>query len=112
MLRRKDNRIKGCWNPKCSRCRKHYKYTAKDRYCSLCRSELVFVCSKCGGLLEDEGRKHTVCGKCLANRKANAENRREAVASVIGAVGAVGSVVADRFSEKASKTESKGNEKK
>ena len=100
MFKRKDKRIKGCWNPKCKRCKQHYKYAASDKYCSLCKSELVYICSKCGGLLEDEGRKHRVCNKCIANKEANAENRKEAAASVLSAAAAVGNVVADRINKK------------
>ena len=100
MLKRRDKRIKGCWNPKCKRCKKHYKYKADEKYCSLCKSELVYVCSKCGGLLEDVGRKHTVCAKCLANKEANADARKEAVATVLSATAAVGNVVADSIKKK------------
>lgn len=100
MLFWKDKRIKACWNPRCKRCKTHYKYTAADKYCSLCRRELVFVCSKCGGLLEDEGRRHRVCYKCIERKVNNAENRKEAAANVVDAMGAIGSLITDKMNKK------------
>lgn len=100
MFSHKDKRIKGCWNPKCSRCRKQHKYTAQDKYCSLCGRELVFVCARCGGLLEDEGRRHRVCWKCQERRENAKGDRRAAAASIATAAADVGNVIAKRLERK------------
>ena len=64
----KDKRIKGCPNPDCECNRKKHKYTADDRFCTRCGSELVFVCKVCFKKLADEGPQHVICGKCAAER--------------------------------------------
>ncbi len=100
MFFRKDKRIKACWNPKCKRCKTHYKYKAADKYCSRCSKELVYVCAKCGSIMEDKGRKHTVCDRCIERKKANAENRKKAAADVVSAIGAVGDLIVDKVNKK------------
>lgn len=97
LFKRKDKRIKGCWNPKCKCCKKGITYKATDIYCTQCRSELIYKCSKCGGRLEDINRKHRVCFKCEDRKAAGADARKEAAASVLSAVAAVGNVVADNI---------------
>lgn len=99
MLKRKDRRIKACTNPSCRRCKKHYKYQADENYCSVCKSELEYVCAKCGGKLEDIDRKHKVCFKCIEKQRKNAETRKEVATGLITIAGAIGNVVAEKITK-------------
>lgn len=98
MFKLKDKRIKGCWNPLCRSHKKHLKFKSDDIYCPKCGRELVYVCAKCGRMMEDRGRKHTVCDHCIERQEANAAARKEATASVLNAIAAVGNLIAERIS--------------
>lgn len=85
----KDKRVKGCSDPSCQKAEKKVKFKAEENYCPICGSELVFVCSKCHGPLEDEGPNHRVCSGCEAvanDRKAKAIDGGKKVGGVIGSV--------------------------
>lgn len=62
----KDKRAKGCSNPDCQKAEKKVKFKAEENFCPICGSELVFVCAKCHGPLDDEGSEHRVCSSCEA----------------------------------------------
>ena len=102
-IKKKDKRTKGCWNPECVNHKKHVKFPAADNYCPRCRSELVYVCARCGGRLEDINRKHRICFKCEERRESNAENRKAAVTNVMSAAAAVGTAAADIISKRKAK---------
>ena len=60
----KDKRIKRCTDTTCEMYINKYKYSANEQVCSLCGSQLVFVCKYCFDKIEDLGLKHTVCKYC------------------------------------------------
>lgn len=60
----KDKRIKGCPEPGCARHIEHYKYKPADRFCTLCGSQLVYVCAKCFEEIEDTEEKRRYCENC------------------------------------------------
>ena len=60
----KDKRIKGCPEPGCARHNEHYKYKPSDRFCTLCGSQLVFVCAKCFKEIEDTEDQRRYCENC------------------------------------------------
>ena len=103
MFKLKDKRIKGCWNPLCRSHKKHLKFKSDDIYCPKCGRELVYVCAKCGRMMEDRGRKHTVCDHCIERKEANAAARKEATASVLSAIAAVGNLIAEKISRSKTK---------
>ena len=67
----KDKRIKCCSNSQCEcyQNKKKHKYSANDRYCTLCGSGLVFVCSKCLEPITDDGPTREVCHSCEAKQR-------------------------------------------
>ena len=88
----KDKRVKCCPNEACGRDPKHKRpvFSAEDKYCTACGSELVFACSKCLGPLSDKGPGHRVCGGCeakAADRKAKAKDVGGKVAGGVAAIG-------------------------
>ena len=60
----KDKRIKGCPEPGCARHNEHYKYKPDDMFCTLCGSQLVFVCAKCFKEIEDTEDQRRYCEEC------------------------------------------------
>jgi len=60
----KDKRIKGCPDPGCERHNEHYKYKPTDRFCTLCGSQLVYVCAKCFKEIEDTEDHRRYCEDC------------------------------------------------
>lgn len=83
----KDKRVKGCPNVTCIRNGKKYKYSATDRFCTICGEELIFVCPVCFRKLADLGRDHILCAACQAekeDRKANSKKRAQYVGNKIG----------------------------
>lgn len=64
-----DKRSKGCPNDVCKRNNEHYLYKATDLYCTICGTELVFVCPKCFGKLADQGPEHIICSSCEAEKE-------------------------------------------
>ena len=60
----KDKRIKGCPDPGCARHNEHYKYKPTDQFCTLCGSQLVYVCAKCFKELEDTEDRRRYCEDC------------------------------------------------
>ena len=98
MFKFKDKRIKGCWNPQCRSHKKHLKFKSDDIYCPKCGRELVYVCAQCGRMMEDRGRKHIICDHCVERKQAKAAARKEATASVLSAIAAVGNLIAERTS--------------
>ena len=61
---KKDKRIKGCPDPECARHNERYKYKSTDRFCTLCGSQLVYVCAKCFEEIEDTGDQRRYCENC------------------------------------------------
>ncbi len=96
----KDKRVKGCPNTLCIRNGKKYKYTAADKYCTLCGSELTFVCPVCFRKLADMGPEHVLCASCQAekaDRKANTQKRFQYIGDKLGgAARAAAKEVSDR----------------
>ena len=66
---KKDKRIKGCPDPGCERHTGHYKYKADDRFCTLCGSQLVFVCAKCFKEIEDTEDHRRYCEDCKPEKQ-------------------------------------------
>ena len=60
----KDKRIKGCPEPGCARHNEHYKYKPDDMFCTLCGSQLVYVCAKCFKEIEDTEDQRRYCEEC------------------------------------------------
>lgn len=93
----KDKRIKGCSNPLCQKAEKKSKFKAEENFCPICGSELVFVCAKCHGPLEDEGPGHRTCCGCEAaasDRKAKVVDSGKKMAAGAGSAAlAVASVL-------------------
>ena len=85
----KDKRIKGCSNPLCQKAERKSKFKAEENFCPICGSELVFVCAKCHGPLEDERPNHKICGGCEAaasDRKAKVIDGGKKMAASTGSV--------------------------
>ena len=73
----KDKRIKGCPEPGCARHNEHYKYKPSDRFCTLCGSQLVFVCAKCFKEIEDTEDQRRYCEDCKPKKlKDGAETQK------------------------------------
>lgn len=81
----KDKRVRGCSNPTCQKAQEKAKFKAEENYCPICGSELVFVCAKCHGPLDDEGPRHKICAGC----EATVNDRREKMADGAKKVGGV-----------------------
>ena len=64
----KDKRIKGCPEPGCARHNEHYKYKPDDMFCTLCGSQLVYVCAKCFKEIGDTEDKRRYCEDCKPNK--------------------------------------------
>ena len=60
----KDKRIKGCPDHGCARHIEHYRYKPADRFCTLCGSQLVYVCAKCFEEIEDTEDQRRYCENC------------------------------------------------
>ena len=108
----KDRRVKGCPNEECQRMTGHYRYKATDQYCTICGSELVFVCPGCFGKLADQGPKHIYCATCEAEKEDRKKNTRKkmkhftnqivnATKTVVHGVSEVAEAVANTVSETA-----------
>lgn len=85
----KDKRIKGCSNPLCQKAERKSKFKAEENFCPICGSDLVFVCAKCHGPLEDEGPNRKICGGCEAaasDRKAKVIDGGKKMAASAGSV--------------------------
>ena len=75
----KDKRIKGCPDPGCARHNEHYKYKPADRFCTLCGSQLVYVCAKCFKEIEDTEDQRRYCEECKPKKsKDGAESQKPA----------------------------------
>ena len=75
----KDKRIKGCPDPGCARHNEHYKYKSDDMFCTLCGSQLVYVCAKCFKEIEDTGDQRRYCEDCKPKKsKDGAESQKTA----------------------------------
>ncbi|RNL48085.1 hypothetical protein [Paraeggerthella hongkongensis] len=87
----KDKRVKGCSNPECPKAESKVQYKSDECFCVTCGSELVFVCAKCHGPLDDEGAKHRVCAACEAaaeDKKAKiVDGAKKAGGVVVGVAG-------------------------
>ena len=68
-MAKKDRRIKGCPNIDCDRHNSKYKYKSSDKYCTLCGSELIYVCAECYKEIEDAPDMHRYCENCKAEKK-------------------------------------------
>ena len=68
----KDKRIKGCPDPGCARHNEHYKYKPTDQFCTLCGSQLVYVCAKCFKEIEDTEDRRRYCEDCKPKQSKNA----------------------------------------
>lgn len=85
----KDKRTKGCSNPDCQKAERKAKFKEEENFCPICSSELVFVCAKCHGPIDDEGPSHKICGSCEAasnDRKARVIDGGKKVAAGVGSV--------------------------
>lgn len=92
----KDRRIKNCPNPSCERSIQKHKYCADDVYCSVCAEELVFVCSKCGAKIDDQGPEHRTCAACTAkvdDRKDSAKKTATKVGKGLLAIGGTAALI-------------------
>ena len=78
----KDKRIKACPNAECSRNTEKYRYKATDKFCTICGSELVFVCADCFKKIADVDSDHVRCAYCEAKREDLKHNRKKKVASI------------------------------
>ena len=75
----KDKRIKGCPEPGCARHNEHYKYKPDDMFCTLCGSQLVYVCAKCFKEIEDTEDQRRYCEECKPKKsKDGAESQKPA----------------------------------
>ena len=63
-MSKKDKRIKDCPEPGCIRHIEHYKYKPDDMFCTLCGSQLVFVCAKCFKEIDDTEDHRRFCEDC------------------------------------------------
>lgn len=85
----KDKRVKGCTDPACIKAEKKTKFKVEENFCPICGAELVFVCTKCHGPLDDEGPNHKVCSGCEAassDRKAKVVDGAKKAGGVVGGV--------------------------
>lgn len=83
----KDRRTKGCPNVGCERNTKKYAYKATDQFCTICGSELVFVCCDCFKKLADLGQDHIRCSTCEAERQDRKNNAEKRFKNFTGKVG-------------------------
>ena len=75
----KDKRVKGCPEPGCARHNEHYKYKPDDMFCTLCGSQLVYVCAKCFKEIEDTEDQRRYCEECKPKKsKDGAESQKPA----------------------------------
>jgi hypothetical protein len=97
----KDKRVKGCPEPSCQKFSSKYKFKAEDKYCTACGSELVFVCAKCHGPIDDaEGPTHRICAGCEANNKDRVAKIQHGAKNVAAAVASVGAVAVGIIAKK------------
>ncbi len=84
----KDSRIKCCSNCNCehNKNRKDHRYSAADRFCTACGSELTFACKGCLGPVIDQGPDHKLCSACEAERADKKARREDAGKKVIATV--------------------------
>lgn len=61
-----DRRKKCCPNEQCEMHKKKKTKKASEKYCSICGTQLVYVCAKCFKEIEDKGVEHRVCRHCEA----------------------------------------------
>lgn len=78
----KDKRIKACPNAECNRNTEKYRYKATDKFCTICGSELVFVCADCFKKIADVDSDHVRCAYCEAKREDLKHNRSKKIASI------------------------------
>lgn len=74
---KKDKRIKGCPDPDCARHNEHYKYKPTDLYCTLCGSQLVYVCAKCFEEIEDTEDQRRFCENCKPVQSKDGDEAKE-----------------------------------
>lgn len=94
----KDKRVKGCPNPACKKAEKKAKFKAEENYCPICGSELVIVCAKCHGPLDDEGPEHRICDGCEADmhdRKAKITDGAKKIAPALASAGAFAAIAVE-----------------
>ena len=74
----KDKRVKGCTNKNCERCYKKFKYKAMENFCSLCGTNLTYVCEKCFSEIEDIDPYHRLCSTCEERKVENKQKVKSA----------------------------------
>lgn len=75
----KDKRVKGCHNLTCKNYRKEVKFKITDNYCTLCGTELVYVCADCFEKIEEMGPGKRFCKKCEDDHNAKKEKIKAGV---------------------------------
>lgn len=85
-----DNRKKGCPNKACIMNSKKELQKNDIDYCPKCGTKLVYVCVKCFREIEDNNRKHRICGLCEAKKE---EKRQDAIDKAKKGVVKAGEVV-------------------
>ena len=75
-MSKKDKRIKGCPEPGCIRHIEHYKYKPDDMFCTLCGSQLVYVCAKCFKEIEDTEDQRRYCEERRKTKKRKRKKSR------------------------------------
>ena len=78
----KDKRVKACPNADCDRSKEKYRYKATDQYCTICGTELIFVCAKCFKKISSDDPNHVRCALCEASHEDLKHNREKKIASI------------------------------
>ena len=91
-----DRRKKGCPNEQCEMHKKKKTRKAIEQYCSICGTQLVYVCAKCFKEIEDKGVEHRVCRHCEAQNNSKTAEFADKGKQVLelGAPALLGAVVA------------------
>lgn len=85
----KDKRVKACPNADCNRSKEKYRYKSTDMYCTICGTELVYVCADCFKRIADEDPKHIRCAYCEAKREDLKHSKDKKIENIKGGMAKV-----------------------
>ena len=93
-----DKRRKACPNLTCKRYKKDYKYKATDNFCTICGTELVYVCVDCLTKIESASPEEKYCEAC-AKKHEDQKEKVKAGAEKVKQVAAAGVAAAPKIVE-------------
>lgn len=84
---KKDKRIKTCGNPNCVNHSNKRHFEAEDLYCTRCKEELVYCCSRCGEVFNSTGLDDQICETCKQEIAARKERRKDTADKILRGAG-------------------------